>query len=348
MSKDVRQSSRTIYDHKWKTFLSWAKDRGVKKPHKATVRTITNFLNWLFEEKGLQLSTIKGYRAAVCRVVKLSSGINHSDDPHIHALIRNFAIERPVTKNRVPKWDLALVLLSLMKPPYEPLCAASRLDKSKKFIFLLALASGARRSELHSLLLSETLIVDNGKALWLKPAESFIAKNCNPETGKGHFPGVRIVNLSSYTGQDLSDDNLLCPVRAFKWYIKGTEKVRKNIKRLFVTCNDKGIAREANKNTLSSWIKHTVAAAYSTSTETGSPLLHRTLHEIRALSSSLAKMSNVAMADILAQCRWAHQTTFTSFYLRDVRSMKDALYQLPPLMAAGAVIGDPPSGSSQQ
>ena len=45
-------------------------------------------------------------------------------------------------------------------------------------------------------------------------------------------------------------------------------------------------------------------------------------HEVRALSASWDALKNVALADIMAACRWRGHTTFTSFYLRDLTEME--------------------------
>ncbi len=157
IAKNARQSSRMIYESKWTVFLQWARDNKVKKASMASVPIITNFLGWLFESKDLKVSTIKGYRSTICRVIKLTGGLDFSEDPHPHlnALVRSFTIERPATK-QFPKWDLVLVIKYLMKAPFKPLCSESLLNLTKKTVFLLALASG----ELHSLDLDETLMLD--------------------------------------------------------------------------------------------------------------------------------------------------------------------------------------------
>lgn len=339
LGKGVRPSSRGIYDGKWCYFVEWCGLNNVPSPREAPLTKITDFLDHLFIDKELQVNTIKGYRASICRVIKLSGGPNYSDSDTLNELMRSYVLERPKVTSLCPKWDLVLVLDALRKPPYEPLSAASMLDVSKKTLFLLALASGARRSELHALDLKETLVVDGGKAYFLKPTQEFIAKNHNLHNGKGKFEGFKIVNIADYAGPDLAVENTLCPVRALREYLKRSKKRRGNINQLFITCNHKGLARAANKNTLSSWAKHVVAGAYSTTTDSGSSVLHRSLHEVRAVSASLAHCHNVSMEDILTQCRWQHQTTFTSFYLRDVKCQKDELHCLPPIQVAGALLG---------
>lgn len=75
-----------------------------------------------------------------------------------------------------------------------------------------------------------------------------------------------------------------------------------------------------------------------------SPLLHMILHKVKALGGSIAKEYNVAMEGILTQCQWAHQTTFTSFYLRDTQAQKDELY----LVVAVAITHRAPTSQSDR
>ena len=72
-------------------------------------------------------------------------------DPAISELIRAMELKRPVTRSLTPKWDLACVLGSLTKAPYEPLNQASLQFLTWKTVFLLTMASVKLRSEIHAL-----------------------------------------------------------------------------------------------------------------------------------------------------------------------------------------------------
>ena len=50
----------------------------------------------------------------------------------------------------IPSWNLSLVLHQLTKAPFEPLIEASLRHLTFKTVFLLALGSGKRRSEIHA------------------------------------------------------------------------------------------------------------------------------------------------------------------------------------------------------
>ena len=192
IAQNIRSSSLTIYDGKWKTFCKWCKENNISEPLKVSVPQLAEFLNHLFEVEGLQVRTIKGYRAAISRMLNLSEDRDLTIDPHLRALISNFSIERPVNRKTYPSWDLVLVLNSLMRPPYEPLMAASLPFLTKKLVFLLLLASGARRVEVHSLDVNKLIFVKSTNSVWLHPKESFIAKNFNVQTGKCNFEGFKI------------------------------------------------------------------------------------------------------------------------------------------------------------
>ena len=81
-------------------------------------------------------------------------------DPHIKLLIRAFRLECLVQRRIMPKWDLHLVLSSLLKPPFASECdiqgefsddVIPLKWRTMKTVFLLAMASARRRSYTHAL-----------------------------------------------------------------------------------------------------------------------------------------------------------------------------------------------------
>ena len=94
------------------------------------------------------------------------------------------------------------------------------------------------------------------------------------------------------------------------------------------------ITQEICKNTISSWLKKTILLAYEHSSEETNRIYNVKAHEVRAMASSLAFLSNVAMEDLLTACTWKNHSTFTSFYLRDLTMIKGDLLSLGPLVVA--------------
>ena len=340
IAKSVRKSSLTIYNSKWQRFCRWCEVKRIEDPLKVDVTQLAEFLNDLFENEDLQVRTIKGYRSAIARMIKLSGGLDLSEDPYLHALISNFSIERPVNTKKYPTWDLIKVLNSLRKEPYEPMHKCTLTDLTKKLVFLLLLASGARRGELHAIDVRRTAFTSNQDAVWLRPSETFIAKNFNVQTGKGEFVGIKINSLKQYVGTDLKEEWVLCPVRCLRYYMKRTEKIRENISQLLITVKKNDSVKPAHKNTISGWMKGVIAKAYEIEERSKDPVLRRATHEIRAQAASFALYANVSVDQILQTCRWSQTTTFTSYYLRDMIHTQDGEISLPPLMSAGAVIHD--------
>ena len=107
---------------------------------------------------GLLPSTIISHHTSVASVLR-----HWVDDPaanpHIKLLIRAFRLERPVQRRIMHKWDLHLVLLALMRPPFASECdiqGESSDDviplkwRTMKTVFLLALASANETTLIHS------------------------------------------------------------------------------------------------------------------------------------------------------------------------------------------------------
>ena len=60
-------------------------------------------------------------------------------------LVKHFCLEWPRHRRLVPSWDLSFII-----SPFEPLALASLKHLSYKCCFLLALALGRRKIELHA------------------------------------------------------------------------------------------------------------------------------------------------------------------------------------------------------
>ena len=69
----------------------------------------------------------------------------------ISDMIMSMELQRPRLTPGLPQWDLGIALEALSKPPYEPLREASLKRLTLKTVFLLAMASAGRRSQLQAL-----------------------------------------------------------------------------------------------------------------------------------------------------------------------------------------------------
>ena len=91
--------------------------------------------------------TIRGYKTALADHYSPTL-IDIRNDPSLMRLLTRFFRERPASVSRVLPWDLGLVLNALKKAPFEPLKDVDFKFLTFKTVFLFALASDRRRSEI--------------------------------------------------------------------------------------------------------------------------------------------------------------------------------------------------------
>ena len=143
-----RGSTRSVYEAKWAIFTKWCLSNQVdfRAP---PLKAIADFLLHLFQDKKLQPGTIDGYRSAIADKQD-NSTINVSKDENLTRLLDSFHRDRPKGRRGIPSWNLSLVLHQLTRAPFEPMREASLKHLTFKTVFLLALGSGKRRSEIHA------------------------------------------------------------------------------------------------------------------------------------------------------------------------------------------------------
>ena len=158
-----RESSRRVYDSRWAIFQKWAQENQVDVT-KPTIPQIADFFNHLFTDKNLKPRTIAGYRTSVADGLG-SAGQMVSQSLELNRLIASFHRDRPSANRSIPNWDLSLVLLALTRAAFEHLGKADLKILTFKTVFLLALASGKRRSESMLGLLTHLVGKETGQKL---------------------------------------------------------------------------------------------------------------------------------------------------------------------------------------
>ena len=147
LSGCLRSSTSRLYQSRLQIFCGWCRGRGVA-PVNATVPV--DFLIHLRHDKGLSVSAVKGYSSTLNSVLALK-GRDLASSQEIRMLLRSFSRSVDPVELRPPAWDVALVLQSLTRAPYEPLQTCEERFLAQKTLFLLALASAKRIGELHAL-----------------------------------------------------------------------------------------------------------------------------------------------------------------------------------------------------
>lgn len=281
----------------------------------------------------MSVSSIKGYRSTLAHVFK-EKGLDLSSSAELSNLIRSFDLELPPHDHSVPKWDISVVLKYLLKPPFEPLASASRESITLKTVFLVALATAKRVSELQAISAAVTHS-DRWKSMTLTFARDFVAKTQRPSDPSTALQPVTLPALSVVGPNDL--DAQLCPVRALRTYLDVTKKFRPECKRLFVSLFPNA-KKNVGKNTLSRWIRRVIRQAYLDSSPDELKELKVSAHEVRAISTSLAFLHNSSLQDVMLAASWRGHSTFSTFYLRDVTHHYGELSALGPVVAAQSIL----------
>ena len=101
--------------------------------------------------------------------------IAHNAD--LHRLLSSFHRDCPKSSRNLPRWNLSVVLNELTKAPFEPMKDSDLKHLTLKTAFLLALASGKRRSEIHAWVANKASNLGQWEKVALFPSSDFIAKN---------------------------------------------------------------------------------------------------------------------------------------------------------------------------
>ena len=271
-----RRSTRSVYEAKWTIFTKWCLSNQVdfRAP---PLKAIADFLLHLFQDKKLQPGTIDGYRSAIADKLG-NSAINVSRDENLTRLLDSFHRDRPKGRRGIPSWNLSLVLHQLTKAPFEPLKEASLKHLTFKTVFLLALGSGKRRSEIHAWLHKNIRHQSDWSKVSLYPSPSFLSKNQLAKEGPDSVAPVVIPALTPSLDRSLKGDRSLCPVRALRYYLDRTADLRQNKELVFVSFK-KGFDKDISPATISSWIKQTVILCYELSDQAA-----LTLHQVKGFN----------------------------------------------------------------
>ncbi|XP_064119590.1 uncharacterized protein LOC135224502 [Macrobrachium nipponense] len=206
IESDKRESTLRQYDSAVKKLANFLKDSDGQ--NMTTNRAIL-FFRTLFE-KGLAASTITTVKSALRKIFQLGFNINLLDS-YFSSIPRACARLRPIDRPQTVSWFLNDVLKLASDTDNE---TCSYITLLRKTLFLMALASGARISELLALSRNPDHVefLPSGEVL-LSPDRKFLAKNEDPQN---RWAPWKIIPLT----QDAS----LCPIVTLKSYLARTSE----------------------------------------------------------------------------------------------------------------------------
>ena len=336
MAHKTRDSTNSLYQGYWDKFSIWCSQRGANS-HSPTVQLLADYLNYLFEVKHYKPKAIEGVKSCLSQAFILANVLDVTQNPQLSALLRNFSLTCPVERFTFPKWNLNLVLSMLLKPPYEPLCDIPLKELTLKTCFLLALSTAARCSELHALSYSLMSHSPGWTHVWLQPHVHFLAKNQSSRE-PGQQRCFKVQSLCDFAGPDLPDRKL-CPVRALRLYLAKTQarRFKQKQRSLFISLRPSR-GKEISKSAIAMWLRTVIRDAHKNCTDQDLDFARASVHEVRAIASSLAYSHSLSLTDIVSHCMWRSDSTFTSFYLRDVSRQFPDHIAFQPCVAAGKIV----------
>jgi len=149
-------------------------------PYSANLNQIADFLVYLFLS-GLQYRTIDGYRSMLSAVLPPVQNIIVGQHPSVVRIIKGVFNSRPPKVKLLPEWSLELVLEALEKLPFEPMEKADLKFITLKTVFLVAITTFRRCSDLQSLRIDEGSMKVQNKGI------TFVRHGLAKQDRQNHF-----------------------------------------------------------------------------------------------------------------------------------------------------------------
>ena len=258
-------STRKHYRSQWELFVSWAVAKHLD-PMNASLPLLTEFMDYLFRVRQVGVRTIANYKSAIA--FHFQSAIAQcgyelpEGDTIIRDLLKGFKRERPIPHKHVVDWDIRLVLSFFQSGRFRDWSRLSDKELTLKTLFLVALATGKRRSELHALSAEVKWIKGGLRTAELMPVADFVSKTHMATAGLGALKPIVLGSLDDMAGPEGKEEKLLCPVRTLAYYLERSKEYRSECqKRLFISYR-RGMSKDISKQTISAYLKEAILMAY--------------------------------------------------------------------------------------
>ena len=262
--------------------------------------------------RGLAARTIGVYRSAISKFHEGIGGTAMGQHPRVTRFMKGVVIKKPPHRSLLPNWNLKIVLDFLQGPPFEPIEQARLEAITMKTIFLVAITTARRVSEIAALGRVPPYIRQEGGGIRLRTVPGFLPKTANAE----------------HLGQDIflpsfKKNPLLCVKRSFKCYVEATSVIlaKKDEDRLFVDYEGPAKGQPMRKGVIAKLIRHTIKAAYRAA---GKPEPKVKAHSTRAMSTSWAAYNRATSDAIMRAADWRRKSTFIKHYSLHLWKEKDA------------------------
>ncbi|XP_070803767.1 uncharacterized protein [Pituophis catenifer annectens] len=314
-----RKSTVRLYNISWLAFYRWCRSRQID-PVSASPAQILEFLRDGFD-RGLAHSTLRRHVAALSTALSSPSGRPLTQHPVIKKFLRGARLLRPSSIHRYPTWDLPKVLNALTETPFEPLRTVHLRFLTLKVVFLIAITSARRISELAALSVREDLCVFRPDTVILRLDPSFIPKVNSPFH---RAQEVILPNFCPRPSHALERRwHTLDVRRALKIYIKRTAPFRKS-EALFVSFLPGSLGLKVSSATIGRWIRACIASAYQAQ---AIPVPNSiTAHSTRSAATSAAWATQASLEEVCRAATWSTPSPFIRHYKIDTFASAEASF----------------------
>ncbi|XP_078246542.1 uncharacterized protein LOC144588170 [Pogona vitticeps] len=320
IDKARKPATKLLYGYKWRNFLRFAKERGLQSSP-VSLSSLLLYLRHLFD-LGLSLSTLKVYTAAI--VAFQPSGSESSrwfSHPTFKAFFKGLSNMRPPAKKPVPQWSLQTVLHCLTRHPFEPMASCDLKFLSFKTLFLVAITSARRASELAALRADPPYLQFFKDKVVLHPDVTFL-----PKVVSDFHVNQPLILPTLFPNAVTEVERMLHSLdvrRALAYYVTRSKDFRQT-HRLFLCFYGPRKGSPASSSSLSRWLVSTISLAYE--------LLQKPVpdglkaHSTRAMATSTALLRGIDIQEICRSATWSNASTFVTHYKLDLRAKAETKF----------------------
>ncbi|XP_064420364.1 uncharacterized protein LOC135359260 [Latimeria chalumnae] len=315
-----KDSTRKAYKFKWKRFAIWCAGRQLD-PFTCSVNSVLEYLLSL-AEGGLQTSSVRMHLAAISAFHMRVSEAPLSQLRVVKRFQKGLLLARPPIKQPLAQWDINLVLSKLMEPPFEPAESVELKLLSWKILFLVAITSARRISELQALVVHEPFTHFLRDKVVLRTRPRFLPKVVSEfHINQEIFLPVFFPGPHSCEG----DEHLhrLDVKHSLQIYLDRTKDIRKS-DQIFVSYGQGRLGMALSKQRMSKWICDCIQLCYDLE---GIPLEgHLRAHSTRCVAASVVNLQSVPVSEICRAATWSSVHTFCKHYCLDIASRRQARF----------------------
>ena len=285
----LRPSTSRQYQSSWVAFQDFVRRQALTWVSEAVVY---DFLSGLFHARGRAASTITTYLAGLADPLLFGFGLSVRGRV-LDLMRRSFHLRRPPPRPRLVRWSLRRVLDHLRGPGFGVDASPRRL--LQKTLFLVAMASGLRVSQLHALVRDPAWLVFavDGSQVSLAPSPRFLAKN--EREGRSLPPLVVRAWLVDGRPHDL------CPVLALRRYLGALPEPQG---RLFLWPDTR---QPLTRVRISRMLCEVIEEADPGCAPRG--------HDVRSLSATLSFLRHCSLERLRVDGQWGSDYSFVHHYL---------------------------------